>query len=40
MIFTERPTMKERLLDIALAVGIALAGTVGLLSYFDILTKG
>jgi hypothetical protein len=40
MLFTERNPMKERLLDIALAVGIALSLTVGLLSYFDVLTKG
>jgi hypothetical protein len=39
LIFTQRNPMKERLLDIALAVGIALSLAVGLLSYFDILTK-
>jgi hypothetical protein len=38
-LFTDTHPMRERLLDIALAVGIALSLTVGLLSYFDILTK-
>jgi hypothetical protein len=38
-LFTERNPMKERLLDIALAVGIALSLCVGLLSYFDALWR-
>jgi hypothetical protein len=36
---TNRPSLRDRLADYALALTIAAALTVGLLAYFDVLTK-
>lgn len=36
---TTRPTLRERIADFALACTIAAALTVGVLAYFDVLTK-